>query len=119
MSSSLLAYAEALIIVKKRKLESERNQLLNQLKFLDDVPEELMTKVFRDEDDFRNYVFRNDTYSEESFTVARQFIDDLQPGHKHHDIHCISFTASLKSLIGIVLKHFAISSWINSKNIIP
>mmetsp|Transcript_4122 Transcript_4122/g.6752 ORF Transcript_4122/g.6752 Transcript_4122/m.6752 type:complete len:424 (+) Transcript_4122:70-1341(+) len=38
--------------------------------------------------------------------MARWLIDDLQPGLKHHSIHCVSFTSSTKSLIGMSIEEF-------------
>ena len=33
--------------------------------------------------------------------MARQFIDNLQPGYQHHDIHCIS----LIEIYGVMRRH--------------
>ena len=69
-----------------------------------------MKKSFRNSDEFQleNFVVQTEIYAEKSFDVARQFIDDLSINvPRHHDIHCISFTGSLRSVIGYSLDEFA------------
>lgn len=92
---------------KKRKRIEAQLYLKNNLKYLEDIPEELLTDLFSNATEFRNFITDNDDYMIKSFDIARQFIDDIQPGHKHQDIHCISYSSSIKSLIGYSIEEFA------------
>ena len=40
------------------------------------------------------YAEANASYNSQQWGAAKMLISDLQPGLKHHDIHCISFTSS-------------------------
>ena len=67
-----------------------------------------MKKSFINTDEFQMFMVQTEVYAEKSFEVARQFIDDLSVNvPRHHDIHCISFPGSLRSLIGYSLDEFA------------
>ena len=56
------------------------------MQYLDNIPKEILQRVFTSDDEFRNYTLATQNYGNESFDVAGQFIDDLQPGHsKHHE----------------------------------
>ena len=46
-------------------------------------------------------------YNDEFRRVARGLVQDLQPGLKHHSIHCLSFGYSLQSLCGFTLTEFS------------
>ena len=81
------AYAQALLLVKKRKISYLRQDMENRLKFMDELPQDLLQNLFVNREEFETYLARNDNYSKASFDIARQLIDDLQEGHKHNDIH--------------------------------
>ena len=71
--------------------------VVDRLHLLNELPEELIQNHFISCDEFDNYISRNDSYTAKCFTVARQFIDDLQPDYQHHNIHCISLIERVDS----------------------
>lgn len=73
---------------------------------MNEIPESILKNAFHDETEVIDFISFTDEYAKSSFHVARQFIDDLEFGHKHLDIHCISFSSSIKSLIGYSLEEF-------------
>ena len=52
------------------------------------------------------YAEANASYNSQQWGAAKMLISDLQPGLKHHDIHCISFTPSFKLICGFTLNEF-------------
>mmetsp|Transcript_20924 Transcript_20924/g.35025 ORF Transcript_20924/g.35025 Transcript_20924/m.35025 type:complete len:419 (+) Transcript_20924:44-1300(+) len=53
-----------------------------------------------------NYAREAEEYRERMASVARSLVRDLEPGNKHHSIHCMTFSAHLPSLIGMNMDQF-------------
>ena len=107
MAAQLLLLKSSYVLLKLKQKKTMRALLKEKIEHIDSIPENILQASFDSELEFRNYVLENDKYARESFRVARQFIDDLAPGYQHHDIHCISFKNSCKSLIGYSIEEFS------------
>ena len=102
------AAATILLLDRAKKRKICQQYLKENLKFLDVIPKEILKNSFESTQHFKSFVLQTEKYAEASFSVARQFIDDISPNtRRHHDIHCISFTESIRGLIGYSLEEFA------------
>ena len=107
MAAHLKLMKASYVLLKLKQKQKMRALLKEKIDHIDNIPESILKASFDSELEFRNFVCANDKYAKESFRVARQFIDDLAPGYQHHDIHCISFKNSCKSLIGYSIEEFS------------
>lgn len=60
------------------------------------------------QNDFDNLINETNNYSQRMENVSTKWIQDIGSGYKHHDIHCITFTNSVSSIIGMTLEQFGI-----------
>jgi len=102
------AAAAILLFDRAKKRKVSQQYLKENIKFLDTIPKEILKNSFESSKHFKSFVLQTDKYADASFSVARQFIDDISSKvRRHHDIHCISFTESIHGLIGYSLEEFA------------
>ena len=88
------AAAAILLFDRAKKRKVSQQYLKENIKFLDTIPKEILKNSFESSKHFKSFVLQTDKYADASFSVARQFIDDISSKvRRHHDIHCISFTA--------------------------
>ena len=63
--------AQTLLLLHKNfKIDAQRRYIKSQLQYLDNIPKEILQRVFTSDDEFRNYTLATKNYGNESFDVA-------------------------------------------------
>lgn len=113
-SEEMSHYLTVLLLCKlqQQAVSEKLAQLKEYIRTLTTVPEELLRYIEskpENAEDFKNFIFMNDEYANFCETHSGKFVNDLQSGYQHKDIHCISFLADndFCSIIGIPLRHFS------------
>jgi hypothetical protein len=90
---------------QKRKREVEVSLQIKDLFFsAETLPSDLLKPLKMSSfKQFKKFVAASSAYAFRSNESARSLIADLQPGYKHHSLHCVSIVDSFKSLCGFSL----------------
>lgn len=85
-----------------------QQKLLKICQQIDVIPEELMEPLQRNLEAAKNFVRWNTQFAVVNANKVKLFIHGLRYGYKHHNLDCISFKPSLRTLCGFTLEAFAI-----------
>ena len=97
---------EILLLYEQHK-QNVKNQVRETILQLKELPPELLERP-QNLQALKDYISSNDKYGKFVETNASLFVNDLQPGHRHHDIHNISWLQDddFNPLIGLPLTKF-------------
>ena len=94
------------LLNRKRKL-GQLGTLKQSILQLNTLPKSLRDCRGADFKQFKDFVSSTTGYQLKIDANAGLLVADLLPGLKHHDIHCISFTESIGSIIHYDLDEFS------------
>jgi hypothetical protein len=83
-------YVQTLLLIKQHQERRKQNIVRSYILSLDTLPPELNNRP-QTLQQFKDYVTTNDKYAQFSETHSMYFVNDLIPGRKHLDIHCMSY----------------------------
>jgi hypothetical protein len=94
------------LLIRRRK-----HQMVNCfLQFVSDSEQNLSPILFQSVVELVNQdklVDETTRYNAQQMAIALELISDLQPGLKHHSIHCLSFRECMSTVIGLNMPSFS------------
>ena len=96
------------LLLLQQAQERKKKEIVKQVIFsLNELPEELLRSP-EDLQGLKDYISANDKFGDFVESNSGLFVNDLQKGRQHHDIHCISWMDDddFNSIIGLPLRYF-------------
>jgi hypothetical protein len=104
--SAILMMKRALLYFHERRVRLQVASFREQFLSMTSISVDVLNPQTDDIAGFKKFLCNSQAFTFKQDVVAQALIDDLETGHKHHSIHCMSFIDPAMSMIGLTMEEF-------------